>query len=183
MEAGKSRTDRMVRDHPTRGRFETADLSDRSQRVKKAWDPRDFYFLSIHWAITNYYEPLQITSYILEWQKSRQFWFFYYFATPVFVYSNLNKEAILLCVLEGIFIFEYSRGVHLPGVCGTAFSKIGTLCFLKNYSDSKHYMNMGWNWWDLLARALFPIYNVIMTSQAERLVLWRHKSISYLMTS
>ena len=37
MEAGKSHTERMsVRDHPTRGLFETTDLSDRTQRVKQA---------------------------------------------------------------------------------------------------------------------------------------------------
>ena len=34
-----------VRDHPTWGWFEATDWSERTQRVKKAWETRGFYFL------------------------------------------------------------------------------------------------------------------------------------------
>ena len=49
MEAEKSRTERMsVRDHSTWGWFETTDLSDRTQRVKKAWPRRVIFFQRLH---------------------------------------------------------------------------------------------------------------------------------------
>ena len=43
MEAEKSRTERMlVREHPTWGRFEATDSSNRSQNVKNMRETRDF---------------------------------------------------------------------------------------------------------------------------------------------